>query len=102
MRILQDGNTGLLNLALEARTMRAIQRLTQTYLTLSLAHIAENVGLPSAQVAEQHILRYKSPHPPPPPPPPPPPRPPPQGEGTTFFRPNPPPPPPSSFLLILY
>lgn len=52
-----DGNSGLLNLALEARTTRAIQKLTQTYLTLSLRHIAENVNLPSAAVAEQHILR---------------------------------------------
>lgn len=52
-----DGNMGLLNLALETRTTRAIQKLTQTYLTLSLHHIAENVGLPSAEVAEQHILR---------------------------------------------
>jgi len=54
---LQDGNMGLLNLALQARTTRAIQKLTQTYLTLSLRHIAENVSLPTAEVAEQHILR---------------------------------------------
>jgi len=52
-----DGNMGLLNLALQARTTRAIQKLTQTYLTLSLRHIAENVSLPTAEVAEQHILR---------------------------------------------
>ena len=55
---LQDGNLGLLNLALEARTKRAIQRLTQTYLTLSLQQIAENANLPSAEDAEHHLLRY--------------------------------------------
>ncbi|EIE27415.1 hypothetical protein COCSUDRAFT_39091 [Coccomyxa subellipsoidea C-169] len=52
-----DGNTGLVKLALNARTMRAIQKLTQTYLTLSLADIAAQVGLGSAAEAEQHILR---------------------------------------------
>ncbi len=54
---MQDGNTGLVKLALNARTMRAIQKLTQTYLTLSLADIAAQVGLGSAAEAEQHILR---------------------------------------------
>ena len=49
---------GLLSLALEARTKRAIQRLTQTYITLSLQHIAQQVGLPSPADAELHILRY--------------------------------------------
>lgn len=54
---MQDGNAGLVKLALSARTMRAIQKLTQTYLTLSLADIAAQVGLGSAAEAEQHILR---------------------------------------------
>lgn len=38
--------------------MRAIQKLTQTYLTLSLTDIAAQVGLGSAAEAEQHILQY--------------------------------------------
>ena len=53
----QDGNLGLVNLAAEARTKRSIQRLTQTYLTLSLGHIAKTADLPSAEVAEQHVLQ---------------------------------------------
>ena len=53
----QDGNAGLLKQALAARQMRHTQRLTQTYLTLSLADIARHVGLVSPQEAEQHILR---------------------------------------------
>ena len=54
---MQDGNAGLLKQALAARQMRHTQRLTQTYLTLSLADIARHVGLPSPQEAEEHILR---------------------------------------------
>ncbi len=54
----QDGNTGLVKLVLAGRTKRAIQRLTQTFLTLSLADIAEQVGLENASEAEGHILRY--------------------------------------------
>jgi COP9 signalosome complex subunit 3 len=38
--------------------MRAIQKLTQTYLTLSLADIASHVGLGSPAEAEQYILRW--------------------------------------------
>ncbi len=56
----QDGNAGLLKQALAARQMRHTQRLTQTYLTLSLADIARHVGLASPQEAEQHILRQTS------------------------------------------
>lgn len=48
---------GLVKQALAARQMRLTQRLTQTYLTLSLADIARHVGLASPQEAEQHILR---------------------------------------------
>ena len=54
----QDGNMGLVKLALAARTKRAVQKLTQTYLTLSLADIAAQTGLPSAADAEAHILQY--------------------------------------------
>ena len=53
----QDGNAGLVKQALAARQMRQTQRLTQTYLTLSLADIARQIGLASPQQAEQHILR---------------------------------------------
>ena len=56
-RRVQDGNAGLVKQALAARQMRQTQRLTQTYLTLSLADIARQIGLASPQQAEQHILR---------------------------------------------
>ena len=55
---LQDGNIGLVKLVLAGRTKRAIQKLTQTFLTLSLADIAQQVGLQDASEAEGHILRY--------------------------------------------
>ena len=51
---------GLVKLVLQGVVMRAIQKLTQTYLTLSLSHIAQNVGLPSAADAEAYILRCGS------------------------------------------
>ena len=74
--LLQDGNLGLVKLVEQSLVKRNIQRLTQTYLTLSLSDIAANVGLPSAEDAEMHILRYPPhschspppcPHPTPPP-----------------------------------
>lgn len=40
----------------EAQTKRNVLRLTQTYITLSLADIASNVGLPTAEAAELAIL----------------------------------------------
>ena len=49
---------GLVKLVSAGRTKRAIQKLTQTFLTLSLADIAQQVGLESAAEAEGHILRY--------------------------------------------
>lgn len=58
MCIVQDGNMGLVNLVLAAKTKRAIQKLTQTFLTLSLADIAQQVGLDSAAEAEGHVLRF--------------------------------------------
>lgn len=51
-----DGNLGLVKLVVAAASKRAIQRLTQTYLTLSLAEVAAQVGLPSAQAAEAQVL----------------------------------------------
>ena len=56
--VMQDGNMGLVKLVLAGRTKRAIQKLTQTFLTLSLADIAQQVGLETATEAEGHILRY--------------------------------------------
>ena len=56
-RVLQDGNMGLVKLVLAGRTKRAIQKLTQTFLTLSLTDIAQQVGLENALEAESHILR---------------------------------------------
>ncbi|KAL0040703.1 hypothetical protein WJX79_002309 [Trebouxia sp. C0005] len=56
-RFLEDGNMGLVKLVLAGRTKRAIQKLTQTFLTLSLADIAQQVGLKTATEAESHILR---------------------------------------------
>lgn len=60
LMVLQDGNMGLVKLVSAGRTKRAIQRLTQTFLTLSLADIAHQVGLESASEAEGHILRWLS------------------------------------------
>lgn len=56
-RFSEDGNMGLVKLVLAGRTKRAIQKLTQTFLTLSLADIAQQVGLETATEAEGHILR---------------------------------------------
>ena len=46
-----------MQLAGESRTMRRIQRLTQTYLTLSLQDIAATARLASPQQAELYILQ---------------------------------------------
>ena len=53
----QEENMGLVKLVLESQTKRNVQRLTQTYLTLSLQDIADAVGRPSAAAAELVILR---------------------------------------------
>eukprot|EP00208_Stichococcus_sp_RCC1054_P006764 CAMPEP_0206143158 /NCGR_PEP_ID=MMETSP1473-20131121/19525_1 /ASSEMBLY_ACC=CAM_ASM_001109 /TAXON_ID=1461547 /ORGANISM="Stichococcus sp, Strain RCC1054" /LENGTH=449 /DNA_ID=CAMNT_0053538445 /DNA_START=183 /DNA_END=1532 /DNA_ORIENTATION=+ len=53
----EDENLGLVKLVVEAQTKRNVLRLTQTYITLSLADIASNVGLPTAEAAELAILR---------------------------------------------
>lgn len=54
---LQDNNVGLVKQVLASRPMRTIQRLTQTYVTLSLAEIARAAGLKSADEAEAMILK---------------------------------------------
>ena len=48
---------GLVKLVLESVTKRDVQRLTQTYLTLSLQDIAQAVDLPTPAAAELVILR---------------------------------------------
>ncbi|KAF5827482.1 hypothetical protein DUNSADRAFT_572 [Dunaliella salina] len=51
-----DGNMGLVQLVVSSLATRSIQRLTQTYLTLSLADIASRVGLASPEQAEMHLI----------------------------------------------
>ncbi|CAG8541887.1 2211_t:CDS:10 [Ambispora leptoticha] len=56
----RDKNLGLAKQSMEAIFRQKIQQLTQTYLTLSLADIADTVGLegPNASlIAEDYILR---------------------------------------------
>jgi hypothetical protein len=57
----QDGNMGLVVVATRERTMRAIQKLTQTHMTLSMQTIADRVGLPAAHEAELLLLRHSPP-----------------------------------------
>jgi COP9 signalosome complex subunit 3 len=53
----KDGNWGLVKQASKALVRKNIQRLTQTYLTLSLQDIADNVKLKSKDEAEKILLR---------------------------------------------
>eukprot|EP00850_Spirogloea_muscicola_P004395 SM000019S04939 [mRNA] locus=s19:148565:150122:+ [translate_table: standard] len=53
----RDNNLGLAKQVVASLYKRNIQRLTQTYLTLSLADIAATVQLPGPKEAELHILR---------------------------------------------
>eukprot|EP00878_Enallax_costatus_P021594 GHUV01022876.1.p1 GENE.GHUV01022876.1~~GHUV01022876.1.p1 ORF type:complete len:400 (+),score=112.84 GHUV01022876.1:202-1401(+) len=55
-----DGNIGLVKQVLSSLPVRTIQRLTQTYVTLSLADIARAAGLTGAEEAEAVILRMIS------------------------------------------
>ena len=52
-----DNNMGLAKQLLEALTSRRIQRLTHTYITLSLTDIAQNVGLAGPAEAEARLVR---------------------------------------------
>ncbi|XP_062010306.1 COP9 signalosome complex subunit 3 [Rosa rugosa] len=52
-----DNNLGLVKQAISSMYKRNIQRLTQTYLTLSLQDIANSVQLNSAKEAEMHVLQ---------------------------------------------
>ncbi|KAL5717699.1 hypothetical protein ACHQM5_010672 [Ranunculus cassubicifolius] len=51
-----DNNLGLVKQVVSSLSKRNIQRLTQTYLTLSLQDIANRVHLDSAKEAELHVL----------------------------------------------
>ncbi|KAK3264603.1 hypothetical protein CYMTET_26676 [Cymbomonas tetramitiformis] len=53
----KDNNYGLVKQCIQSLYKRNIQRLTQTYLTLSIEDIAQTVGLSSAVEAESYILR---------------------------------------------
>jgi len=53
----KDTNVGLVKQCIACIAKKKIQRLTLIYLTLSLADIAENAKLSSAQEAETHVLR---------------------------------------------
>eukprot|EP00761_Pharyngomonas_kirbyi_P009200 gb/GECH01009215.1/.p1 GENE.gb/GECH01009215.1/~~gb/GECH01009215.1/.p1 ORF type:complete len:430 (+),score=68.39 gb/GECH01009215.1/:1-1290(+) len=52
----KDDNYGLVKQCIQALYRLNIQRLTQTYLTLSLENIAETVGLKNAEEAELRVL----------------------------------------------
>ncbi|XP_065877686.1 COP9 signalosome complex subunit 3 [Euphorbia lathyris] len=52
-----DSNLGLVKQVVSSMYKRNIQRLTQTYLTLSLQDIANRVKLNSAKEAEMHVLQ---------------------------------------------
>lgn len=52
----QDNNMGLVNLVLASIYKQKIHRLTQTFLTLSLADIAQKVRLSGPDEAERYIL----------------------------------------------
>jgi len=53
----RDKNLGLAKQCMQALIRRNIHRLTQTYLTLSLADIAQSAGLADAAEAERYIAR---------------------------------------------
>ncbi|KAK7338315.1 hypothetical protein VNO77_18921 [Canavalia gladiata] len=52
-----DNNLGLVKQVVSSLYKRNIQRLTQTYLTLSLQDIANSVQLNSSKEAEMHVLQ---------------------------------------------
>ena len=52
-----DNNLGLVNQVVSSMYKRNIQRVTQTYLTLSLHDIASTVQLNSPKEAEMHVLQ---------------------------------------------
>ena len=53
----QENNLGLVKQVVSSMYKQNIQRLTQTYLTLSLQDIANTVQLNSPKEAEMHVLQ---------------------------------------------
>jgi hypothetical protein len=53
----QDNNFGLVKQVLASMYKQNIQRLTQTYLTLSLGDIATSAQIDTPREAEMHVLR---------------------------------------------
>lgn len=56
-RLRADGNLGLLKQAVAAEQRINVKRQTKTYLTMSLAAIAQRAGLPNAAAAEDLLLQ---------------------------------------------
>jgi COP9 signalosome complex subunit 3 len=54
---IKDGNMGLVKQAIQALYRQNIQRLTKTYITLSLQNITEQVGLPNTEETERRVFR---------------------------------------------
>jgi len=57
VKFIDDGNMGLVKQAIQALVEQNIQRLTKTYLTLSLADIAGKVGLQGVAEVEKRVLK---------------------------------------------
>jgi COP9 signalosome complex subunit 3 len=56
-KFLDDGNFGLVKQAIQAMVEQNIQRLTKTYMTLSLTDIAQQVHLSNAGEVEKRVLK---------------------------------------------
>jgi len=54
---IRDGNMGLVKQAIQALYRLNIQRLTKTYITLSLQNITEQVNLPNPDETERRVFR---------------------------------------------
>jgi len=54
---IKDGNMGLVKQVIQALYRQNIQRLTKTYITLSLQNITEQVNLPNADETERRVFR---------------------------------------------
>jgi COP9 signalosome complex subunit 3 len=56
-KYIEDGNMGLVKQAIQAMVEQNIQRLTKTYITLSLNDIAQQVNLANAAEVEKRVLK---------------------------------------------
>lgn len=54
---IKDGNMGLVKQTIQALYRQNIQRLTKTYITLSLQNITEQVNLPNPDETERRVFR---------------------------------------------